>query len=167
MRQIAEAVGVTKAALYYHFKEIEDFFLAIFETYLEKIETLIIDIENSGVPCTEKIYLIVERILEQPADQRAVIRLASQEMAHLSAASQHSFGERYHQRFIGRIQALLETGIQSGELCSVDPKTATWALLGMLYPYLYPVHSADISLSSETIDHLVNLFLEGMIAHPG
>jgi len=162
MRLIAETVGVTKAALYYHFKDKEDLFLAILETYMEKIEALIIEIENVQVACPEKIRLLVERILTQPADQRAVIRLASQEMAHLSAFSQQSFGEKYHQRFIDRIQTLLEIGIQSGELRRMDSKTATWALLGMMYPYFYPVHSRDISLSSETIDQLVNLFLEGM-----
>lgn len=162
MRQIAESVGVTKAALYYHFKDKEALFLAILEAYLEKIEALIADIEAESGSCRERVGLLVKRVLNQPVDQRAVIRLASQEMAHLSAESRQSFGETYHQRFIGRIQAMLETGIQEGELRPVDAQVATWSLLGMMYPYFYPVHSADVSLSPEAIDQLIALFLDGI-----
>jgi AcrR family transcriptional regulator len=162
MRQIAESVGVTKAALYYHFKDKEALFLAILETYLEKIEIIIEDIEADSGSCRERIGMLVEHVLNQPADQRAVIRLASQEMLHLSAESRQSFGEVYHQRFIDRIQAMLEAGIREGELRPVDAKVATWSLLGMMYPYFYPVHSADVSLSPESIDQLVALFLDGI-----
>lgn len=165
MRQIAESVGVTKAALYYHFKDKESLFLAILEAYLEKIETLIEEIETESGSCRERIGLLVARVLHQPVDQRAVIRLASQEMAHLSAESRQAFGKTYHKRFIGRIQAMLETGIEKGELRPVDPQVATWSLLGMMYPYFYPVHSADVSLSQESIEQLVSLFLDG-IAEP-
>ena len=38
MRQISEAVGVSKAALYYHFKDKEELFLAILSGYLNEIE---------------------------------------------------------------------------------------------------------------------------------
>ena len=41
MRQIAEAVGVTKAALYYHFKDKEELFVAIVEEYLVATSTMI------------------------------------------------------------------------------------------------------------------------------
>ena len=166
MRQIAESVGVTKAALYYHFKDKEDLFLAILKAYLERVERLIIDIQNEDLTCRERIGLLVKRILNQPVDQRAIIRLASQEMAHLSADSRKSFGDVYHARFIHRIETLLEAGIHAGELRSVDPKLATWSLLGMMYPYFYPVHSADVSLSEDANDQMVNIFLDGIAANP-
>ncbi len=104
MRQIAESVGVTKAALYYHFKDKEALFLAILEEYLEKLEALIVAIQEDENSYTEKINLLVKRILSQPVDQRTVIRLASQEMAHLSLETRQAFGDVYHARFIGRVQ---------------------------------------------------------------
>jgi len=164
MRQIAESVGVTKAALYYHFKDKEDLFLAILEAYLERVEALIIDIQQEELACQDKIRQLVRRILNQPVDQRAIIRLASQEMTHLSADSRKSFGDIYHARFIHRIEVMLEVGILAGELRAVDPKVATWSLLGMMYPYFYPVHSADVSLSDDAIEQLVSIFLGGVVA---
>jgi hypothetical protein len=32
----------------------------------------------------------------------------------------------------------------------------------MMYPYFYPVHSADISLSPDKIDQLIALYLDGV-----
>jgi AcrR family transcriptional regulator len=162
MRQIAEAVGVTKAALYYHFEDKEDLFLAILETYLERVEALIVDIQQDAHACQDRIRLLIKRILNQPVDQRAIIRLASQEMIHLSADSRKSFGDIYHARFIHRIETMLDAGILAGELRVVDPKVATWSLLGMMYPYFYPVHSADVSLSDDAIEQLVSIFLKGV-----
>jgi AcrR family transcriptional regulator len=162
MRQIAETVGVTKAALYYHFNDKEDLFLSILETYLLRIEKLVTDIRQTEITNKQKIDLIVRRILGQPVDQRAIIRLASQEMAHLSDQSRRSFGGRYHDRFVRHIELILNDGITAGEFRSLDPKVATWSLLGMMYPYFYPVHTEDIALSDETIHQLVNIFLEGV-----
>lgn len=162
MRQIAESVGVTKAALYYHFKDKEDMFLAILEAYLQKLETLVKGIQIQEIDCSEKISMLVRQILNQPVDQRAIIRLASQEMAHLSAESQKSFGDLYHTRFIRRIEAIFEAGINAGELRNTDPKVAAWSLLGMMYPYFYPVHSNEITLSDEIIDRLIDIFLFGI-----
>ena len=50
MRQIAEAVGVTKAALYYHFKDKEELFVAIVERYLVAMSILIDEVtrQRSG-----------------------------------------------------------------------------------------------------------------------
>lgn len=162
MRQIAESVGVTKAALYYHFKDKEDLFLAVLETYLENIETLVIEIQNLEIDCSEKISRLVKKILNQPVDQRAIIRLASQEMAHLSPASRKSFGDIYHSRFIHRVESIFEAGINAGELRNTDPNVAAWSLLGMMYPYFYPVHSSEINLSDDTIDQLIEIFLHGI-----
>ena len=162
MREIAEAVGVTKAALYYHFKDKESLFLAILESHLEKIEDLLFEIEAASPSCKDRIDLLVKSVLNQPVDQRAVIRLASQEMAHLSAESQRSFGKTYHQRFIGRIQAIIEAGVKNGELRTIDPQVAAWSLLGMMYPYFYPVHSTEVSLSPEALDQVVQIFLKGV-----
>ena len=137
-------------------------------TYPEQIfsvsEKLLEEISSTGASSHEQIRTLVERILHQPTDQRAVIRLASQEMVHLSADARITFGESYHNRFIGKIQTMLEAGMAQGELRQVNPQVATWTLLGMLYPYFYPVHSNHVVLSDEAIDELVDIYLAGVSA---
>lgn len=162
VREIAEAVGVSKAALYYHFKDKEELLLAILDVYLDDAEALLDQVRQADGPSRQQVRSLVHCILAQPAEQRAMIRLASQEMAHLSEPARKTFGESYHVRFIGKIQAILNDGIQQGELKSCDSLLATWALLGMMYPYFYPAHAADISVSGPTADQLADIFLDGL-----
>jgi len=77
--QIAEALHVSKPALYYHFKDKEELFLAILTMYLDEMEKAIDRIMAEPVACREKVRDFMEYVLAQPPDQRAIIHLASQE----------------------------------------------------------------------------------------
>jgi AcrR family transcriptional regulator len=162
MRQIAEAVGVSKAALYYHFKDKEELFLAILEHSLDQIATIIDAISAGQASTRQQIQALVKNILEQPAELRAFIRLASQEMAQLSVPARRTFNRTYHERFINKIQAILQAGIERGELKPVDPSVATWALLGMMYPYFYPAHSEEVPPPRQVHTQLVQIFMDGL-----
>lgn len=165
MRQIAEALGVSKAALYYHFRDKEELLLAILDSYLDEMEAALQRIQQEQTGTRQQIRALVELVLLQPADQRAVIRLSSQEMAQLSKPSRQAFDQAYHRKFLDRIQSILAEGIRRGELRPVDPTVAAWALLGMMYPYFYPAHSRDLLPPVEVVEHLVSIFLDG-VANP-
>jgi TetR/AcrR family transcriptional regulator, cholesterol catabolism regulator len=165
MREIAEALGVSKAALYYYFRDKEELFLAILDSYLDEMETALHQIQSNQVGVRRQIHDLVELILFQPAEQRAVIRLSSQEMAQLSLPARQSFDRAYHRKFLDPIRLIIQNGILSGELRPIDPLIATWALLGMMYPYFYPIHSSDLSPPGEVTDHLVQIFLDGVALH--
>jgi TetR/AcrR family transcriptional regulator len=162
MRQISEAVGVSKAALYYHFKDKEELFLAILDIYLNEIESAIDEIQSKKLSSSEQIRMFVEYILSQPADQRAVMRLGSQEMVQLSASSRKAFGKIYREKFIGKLIAIFQTGIQSGEFKSLNAEVATWALLGIMYPYFYPAHTGDKPVPANVIGEIVTIYLKGI-----
>jgi AcrR family transcriptional regulator len=166
MRQIAEAVGVSKAALYYHFRDKQELFLAILESYLDVIEAILDRVQAEGTTCRQQISALVETILSQPAEQRAIIRLASQEMAQLSAEARQAFNTTYHAKFIDKVEAILKAGVESGELKPIDTGVATWTLLGMMYPYFYPAQSHDMPSSPNVAEQLLEIYLNGMTA-PG
>ena len=105
-------------------------------------------------------------LLEQLPEQRALIRLATQDIAHLSVASQATFGRVYQDEFIGRLEALLAQGIEKGELRAVDVRLLTRTLLGMVYPFLLPaVH--DSGGAGQIVDLLLMVFFDGMAEPPG
>jgi len=162
MRQISEALGVSKAALYYYFEDKEELLLAILTDYLEEIETAIAAIQAQTESGAEQIRRFVEMVLQQPAERRAIIRLASQEMAQLSASARKRFNRLYHEKFIGKLTALLQGGMERGEFRPLDAKTAAWALLGIMYPYFYPAHSGDRPIEAGTIDEIVTIYLNGL-----
>lgn len=162
MRQIAEALDVSKPALYYHFKDKEELFLAILTLYLDDMETALDQIAAGPGTCREKIRQFAEHVLVQPTEQRAIIRLASQEMGQLSAPARKSFEKVYREKFIGKVEAILTAGMENGEFKPVKPDIATWTLLGMMYPYFYPAHAGNVGLSDETIQQIVTIYLDGL-----
>ncbi len=162
MRQISEAVGVSKAALYYYFKDKEELFLAILNAYLNEMEASIDRIDAKPIANREKMRLFVEHVLVQPADQRAIIRLASQEMAQLSAASRKNFDKLYREKFIGKLTAIFQAGVDSGEFRPIHAEVATWSLLGIMYPYFYPAHSGERPIAAETIQEIISIYLNGV-----
>jgi AcrR family transcriptional regulator len=163
MRQISESVGVSKAALYYHFKDKEELFLAVLNLYLNEIEGIIDEIQSKPIASSEKIRMFVEYILGQPAEKRAVMRLGSQEMSQLSANSRKVFGITYHEKFIGKLIAIIQTGIESREFQSLNAEVATWALLGMMYPYFYPADARKGEpVPASVIDEIVTIYLKGI-----
>lgn len=162
MRQISEAVGVSKAALYYYFKDKEELFLAILNSYLNDMEASIDAIRAKSGSSADQITQFVESVLRQPAEQRALTRLASQEMGQLSAASRKKFDKLYHEKFIGKLTAILQEGMDRGEFQSLNAEIATWSLLGIMYPYFYPAHSGEKPIPTGTIQEIVSIYLNGV-----
>ena len=162
MREIAEAVGVSKAGLYYHFKDKEALFLAILTANLDRIESVIQAARREGATTRDQISRMMRSIMEQAPNQRAIIRLASQEMVHLSQAARAEFGRIYQKKFINQVEDILRAGVERGELKPTNVRLATWILLGMAYPFFYPAHERELGGADEAIDVMVTIFFDGL-----
>jgi len=161
MREIAEAVGVSKAGLYYHFKDKEDLLLAILTAYLDNIERLLDGVQQAGGSTRSQVTGLMHAIFAQAPEQRAIIRLASQEMVQLSQEARARFGLIYHQKFIAQIEAILQRGMNRGELRPMDVHLAAWILLGMMYPFFYPAHASELGAPAAAIDLMLQVFFDG------
>lgn len=162
MSMLARAVGVSKAALYYHFKDKEELFLAILKALLDELEFIIHQASIESTDSRQQIRSLVSKIMAWPPDQRAAIRLASQELSQISRQASQSFYQLYHEKFIGKIQVIIETGIAAGELRAVDPTLATWALLGIMYPYLNDTQLPKSPPPDTLSNQLTLIYLTGL-----
>ncbi len=167
MRQIAEALGVSKAALYYHFQDKEGLFVAVLEAYLSEMEVALDRIQAEDQRCSVRIRLFVEYALTQPARQRALIRLASQEVAHIHPPVRQKINAMYHDKFINTIRSIVRAGIEQGELRTVDADVATWSLLGIIYPYTFPNQSGEIGPQGEVIEEILSIYFNGVATTSG
>jgi len=162
MREISDALGVTKAALYYHFKDKEELFLAILKTYLEKMSSTLDRITVEPVSSPQKVQSFVAYVLTQPSEERAIIRLATQEINQLSPETRRMFGSIYQEKFINKLQAILQEGMDQGDFRTIPGEIAVWALLGIMFPYFYPSHLKDPTIPQETIDEVSRIFFLGI-----
>jgi len=161
MRQLAEQVGISKAGLYYHFKDKEALFLAILTENLLEIEKIINRARRRDAPAQEKIHAIFSGIFGRSPEQQAIIRLASQEAGHLSPEARIAFRQLYHQKFTAQIQAILQEGVDAGSLRPMDARQATWILLGMMYPYFYPSHRKEMGDPQVALNLMLTIYFEG------
>ena len=96
LREIAERLGVTKAALYYHFKSKEDIVHSLLDDYFGKVDALVA--WGGRQPATARGELL-SRYLDIVIDGHEVYRMLHQNQAALSSlASLKQRGELFRER---------------------------------------------------------------------
>ena len=164
MREIAEACLLSKAGIYYHFKDKEDLFLALLDANLEHLHQLWLRSAAAGDTGRARISRFARSLFEQMSpDQRAVIRLANQEMGKLSPQRREAFSQRYQALFLQPLTAEFQAGITAGEFRAAQPHLLTWVLLGMLYPFLSPSAETRPETRLEAVDAALGIFFEGAL----
>ena len=112
LREIAERLGVTKAALYYHFKSKEDIVVSLVEDYYGKLDALLSWARaQPSTPATRGEVL--GRYVAILAEGDAVFRMLHQNQAavqHLASAQGKGRGELFRERITGLIDVLIEPG---------------------------------------------------------
>jgi AcrR family transcriptional regulator len=110
LREIAERLGVTKAALYYHFKSKEDIIRSLVDDYFGQVDSLVA--WASLQPRTPAVRAeILSRYLDMVIDSHQVYRMLQQNQAALAGltAEKHR-GELFKERMNALIDLLVEPG---------------------------------------------------------
>ena len=164
MRELAQATGISKAGLYYHFQDKENLFLAILNENLDQMGAIIRRCRQAGGSAREQISAVMRDIFASAPEQRSIIRLANQEMANLSQQARTAFARIYQDKFIGQIAAIFQEGMDRQELRPMDVQITTWVLLGMMYPFFYHSHSRESTGSDGVIETILTIFFDGVSA---
>ena len=160
MQQIADACGVTKAALYYHYAGKAELLLDIVDGYLDRVASVVTAAgEASGAAA--QLEAVVRGLLTLPGDSRAVMRLAMHDLQHLPDAERAAFAAAYRQRFLQPLTDIVAAGMAIGEFTRRDPTTVLWVLLGALYPFVSGRQMAD---EAQAVDDVIGVLLHGLTA---
>lgn len=160
MREIGEACQISKPGLYYHFKDKEDLLLDILNDNMDHLSALVSESRSLPGTARQRIEHLADGIFTRlPGDQRAVIRMANQEMNKLSPAARSVFGQRYQTEFLDGVATIFKESIEKNELRDEDPLLMTWVLLGMLYPFFNP----ELQRQPDVIERILKLFFEGLL----
>ena len=162
MREIAEACGITKAALYYHFDGKPDLLNAVFVSYLAEIAA-VVEASAAHGSGQQQLRWLVQQLFELPPAQRAIMRLAMHEVGQLEPERRATFAADYRNRFIAPLQTIIAQGMASGEFAAKDPGLVVWLLLGMLYPFFAPPGTGP-SCGPDTVADLLDVFFSGLAA---
>ncbi|WP_373289115.1 TetR/AcrR family transcriptional regulator [Deinococcus aerolatus] len=157
MREVAEAVGVTKPALYHHYADKEALFLAMLDGALAGLARLIAHASaQSGL--SAQLNTLVSELVDSAPEQRVGLQLAS-ELRHVSAARRQAFENEYRQVWMGGLSALFEAASARGELrTDLPPQMLTRAFLAIIYPLVTGTPPAD---PQGTARALLSVYLDG------
>jgi AcrR family transcriptional regulator len=162
MREISDACGITKAALYYHFTGKAELLSEIFTAYLDEISVVISAGVAGGGTAEAQLRRVVRGMFDAPVERRAILRLAMHDVGSLETEQRATFGQVYRQKFIGPLQQIVADGVASGEFVPKDPELVVWILLGMVYPFFAPSGGTHATAESTTVDDLLDIFCHGL-----
>jgi AcrR family transcriptional regulator len=166
IREIAEACSITKAALYYHFVDKERLLIEILETGLEAFHQLLEDARQNYQSAQSRIRAFVFSLFTRlPPENRAVIRLATQEMGKLQPELRTQFAQHYREKFLQPLMDIFTEGQNTGELRPLSPELAVWALLGMLYPFMSSESALRQEVTPQHLEQLLDIFWRGIVSH--
>ncbi|MBZ9750323.1 TetR/AcrR family transcriptional regulator [Deinococcus sp. HMF7604] len=161
MREVAEAVGVTKPALYHHYADKEALFLAMLDGTLAGLSRLVASAE-AQVGIRLQLDTLVYELLATAPEQRVGLQLAG-ELRHVSPERRAAFEQAYRRVWVGGLSALFEAASARGELRGdIAPSTLARAFLALTYPLVTGAPAAD---PQGTARALLAVFLDGAAAH--
>lgn len=160
MREIADVLGVSKAALYYHFVDKESLFMAILLAGVKQAGDLVAAAVAAADDTRARVAALLAGIARHGREQQLAMRLAEQEAVHLGADARSRVRAAYRREFLDPIARLLAEGRVRGELRDLDERWMVRALLGLAYPLL--------GLGDETrqgaVDTMLTVFFDGVAA---
>jgi AcrR family transcriptional regulator len=160
MREIADACGVTKAALYYHYAGKADLLRDIVAGYLDMVAGVVTEGSGAASGYADQLRAIVRGLFGLPVESRGIMRLAMHDLRHLNDTDRDAFAAAYQTRFLQPMADVIRGGMDAGEFAPRNPTTVVWMLLGMLYPFF----SAGPSTQDEheVISDLLDVLLFGL-----
>ena len=142
---LADDLGMTKAALYYHFADKEALFLAVVGSYLDELSAELGPLEALFAAADRDAALAALAGVFLPRNQTnaEIQHLVFQESPQLSETGRAGLGQRYHQAMVRPVSSLLSKAVSRGWLrpSQADEPQAIWIFLGLLSAFIRPGHA--------------------------
>lgn len=160
VEEIAAALHMKKGNLYYYFKNKEEILFACHQYSLDRLLTLLDDVERSGLSPEDKlrrlIVAFVHTILDELHGTALFLDLEALSPAHLRTVIAR------RDRFDKGMREVLKEGIRSGTFAYADAKLLSFAILGAVN-WIPRWFSPDgPSTSQEIADRFADYLIAGL-----
>lgn len=162
MRQVAEAAGCTKPALYYHFGSKEELFRAAVGACLSGLQPILAQVGQVRGSTRDRLLAFARGMFESLRSNPTPMRL----MLAMQTRPDHSQPDidfaAYHERNHSLLREVFRTGIDSGEIRrDVDLDTAITALTGALHARAF-LALKGVPTPPDTAERVVDLLFRGI-----
>jgi TetR/AcrR family transcriptional regulator, cholesterol catabolism regulator len=162
LADIAKALNITKAALYYYFESKQELLYRIVELGLDNVKNEVLDPAREIKDAEERLKFIILNHARLAAEGNHAVIIVSHEMNSLSFSQRESVLYRRREYFDFVRDTLVE--IQTAaKLNKIDMTTATFTLFGMIL-WLSRWYRANGKLSVENVcEDVCRMALNGLL----
>lgn len=164
IRDIAQASGVTNAALYYHFPNKEALFDEVIQYHAENLARQLQEAGAKADTHREKLALMLTEYASRVFERRSPLfslRRKTNEINREQVKEQHG---RLVQRMLAPLENVLQAATEQGEIRELsDDYSAASLLLGLFHGMLqHRKHCTDYQIQPEDIDLVISIFWDGL-----
>ena len=171
-RQIADGCGLTQPALYHHFADKQDLYVAVMKESLSETQAALERILRRNESVQERLKRIARYLLSSTERDHAMMMHDIQQ--ELSVTSRAVLNEAFQAGIITPICSLFEEGVRQGVLLDaqksgIDATTATYLFMSMLSQFLQHSNGIqrDVLERERAEDVIVQLLFHGIATtHP-
>jgi AcrR family transcriptional regulator len=162
MQDIAAAVNLQKASLYHHVNSKQEILLAILDQALDMLIEHMQAVIDQPLPPDEKMRAAVRAYLQAMLDHRdlaSVLLLEHRSLESVYLARHIPRRDRFERLW----RDLIQTGMDEGVFCCVDPVLTVRALLGVMNWTITWYHPDGPLTVDEIADQFASLFMNGLV----
>jgi TetR/AcrR family transcriptional regulator len=132
VREIVEAAGVTKPALYYYFGSKEGIYMEFFKKPFGILETVLEEALHETLSARERVTRLFDRIFSLFVENLKAARLMYSIYYGPPQGAPHFDFDGYHVKMREVTLSIIKEGIRRGEIRAVNADVLTCVLLGAL-----------------------------------
>jgi len=162
MSDIAEAMQMTKAGIYYYIKSKEDLLFAIMSYGMDRLEEEVVTPARAESEPEKRLRFIIRSHGRLLTEGIQAISILSEEVSALTGRHRQKILDR-KRAYFDLVRQTLDSLKAAGKLRSIDTTVATFGLFGMLL-WLPRWYVPDGKLSSQkVVDELSKLAFAGLL----
>ncbi|HEY0677607.1 MAG TPA: TetR/AcrR family transcriptional regulator [Chitinophagaceae bacterium] len=161
MRDLAEHVGVEAASLYNHIQSKSEILQEICFKVANEFISHLEQVESSQKSAIEKMEILIRFHIRKMLNEYESIYISDHEWRHLPEPYLSNFlNQRRHYR--KRLAAIIEQGIQSGEMKQIEPYVAVLTILSAISG-IESWHRSRKNISEKDMEeNMVKFLVEGL-----
>lgn len=165
VREIVERAGLTKPALYYHFRSKEGIYLAILHDLVRIADEGIAASRVDSGPVKDRIERFLLAIFDLFEAKKAHVRFVNAVFWGPPQGAPAFDFETFHKKLVAVLGQSVAAGIASGELRPADPGDATLALMGVLsFSMDLALAHPELGLGRDGLRRALDLLFAGLAA---
>jgi AcrR family transcriptional regulator len=167
LQEVADALGIKKPALFYHYKNKQELFYAMLKAMIARLNQLMVQaIAQAGPGTRARLQAILQRMTLEPGFD--LMHFLQQDYQLLTQSQKEDIERTWFTDFYSVIWQVFKEGLDNKELRTHNPEMSTYMFLNlwMLLPRATnPVttHNRNRANAAQYIDEMLDLFLNGLL----